>query len=1396
MTNVRKHRHNSPARISQSAAARAGRRVAFSYAPLRARRLIPSGISLLVALCLLTQISHAKDFSFGRNPFSGGPSGAASEVVDVNAQGLGVGFRAGHVAGNTVGRDESATNVGLTPYVNIGDGLFFGDSRMTYANNGGLAWTLGTGVRHYVTAWDAVIGGYGYYDWDDITGADFKQWSVGAEILSRCWEARANVYRPYGDTSALTGSRADLDSLAYSGDRLLFDRIDTFAEALEGFDAEIGFLVPGEFAERFDLRAFGGGYQYEGSGTAQFSGFSTRLQADIGDWLELGLKLTDDDVFKTNVTFSAVVHFGGYHSQAHTRRSAIQRMAEPVRRNLNVVSTVSDVVSGSEVAQINDGGTVRDLIIAHVDSAAVGGTGTVGMPFSSINSALGTPADIVYTHAGSTFTTAPDNELTLLSGKTLLGEGVITTPNGTRVTENIVVLDGVGAVPLPASPKFLADSSLARPMLNSSAGTAVTMNSDSRLGGFEIMNPVDHGIFAANAAALQINEVTITNSGGNGIHFDTPSGTISIVDTEILSSNSGAFVVNGGDANISFGTSAAADERFDPSFARITNDTGTAISVQNTTGGTVDFTGATIDHTGGAGVVIAGTPGTPMAGNVTIDNLTIDNTGAGGGAVPTGVSITDAAGTYVFRNTLRGATSITGATNQSILVDSLGAGGQVQFGDVSVTGSGGSGLEVVRNSGEVRFNGTVNMSAFSAGTSSFVSVTDSTSTGSVEFAVPEGESLILNGAGTTGRSGIVLTGNASGSQFTTSGAGTASITSFGGRGIDVFSDASDIAFGSGSVGSLAVQGTTGEGIRLFQTTGSVFFSNDSTTVARAAGVASTANLVDIQENSGVISFAQLSATESAGNTGVFLSGNVAGANGNGQVHFGALNTNTVGGVGLMSSEDYLVRIEDGQIVSDTAAAIDIVNSGINITVERVDSTDSPTFGMRLENTNKTLGNSGLRNVFRVEGQDIPRSTPAELGTGGTIENAAAEGVLLVNAGQVSLDRMNILGSQYGIRVENDLTIDPDDPLGAPLADPRTDDDQFLVVRQATITDSAVRGIETLNLTEFRVFDSFFDNNGVTPTFGTTANERTNETIYVNYTQRPNDETTVLFNDFDNPFIVDLRRNSFVNTTDDTVLIEHTGPSTQDGAHIFVVTQNNDFDHSDDFHRSDGEGTRAFALVWDGPASVSLDGDDFRLTSSDPDVNRSTTAMYIEAESSTDQLLLTVENTRIPGDDLLAADQFGAIGLDVETNVNTNEFSRISVRNNEFLFEGEDSIGMQFRLNRGQFMELFGNSVLFAAQGGTGVDFTRIGQGWLFSINNNRIVMADEFAGVGAGLRPDDPPGEEGMRFRTATGPYAIQGLGNEIFEVFPNGAQNFQAPIFNSRPAAGVIQVNGQFYPQ
>src|SRR5690606_37347087 len=134
-----------------------------------------------------------------------------------------------------------------------------------------------------------------------------------------------------------------------------------------------------------------------------------------------------------------------------------------------------------------------------------------------------------------------------------------------------------------------------------------------------------------------------------------------------------------------------------------------------------------------------------------------------------------------------------------------------------------------------------------------------------------------------------------------------------------------------------------------------------------------------------------------GNPAVFLLNNIAGANGNALITFSNLSIASVAGEGLTGDNNSNVRVSDGSITSQGAAAVNMEDSGINMAFSSINSIGSPEYGIRLVNTNQP----GTWNQFRVTGL----TTTQQIGSGGTIQTAGEAGVLLQNAGQVRLQSM-------------------------------------------------------------------------------------------------------------------------------------------------------------------------------------------------------------------------------------------------------------------------------------------------------------------------------------------------------------------------------------------------------
>ncbi|MEZ6126247.1 MAG: inverse autotransporter beta domain-containing protein [Planctomycetaceae bacterium] len=1330
----------------------------------KVRSTIWTGLAALItgaSLLVLCDSLSAQDdqFTYGRTPIGAEPAGS---IFDTNRQGIGFAVRGGHEAGGTVGRADSTSLFGLSPYLNIGDGLLFGDSRLTYTNRGGVAYSFGGGYRHYITAWDTIAGINGYFDRDEITGVNFQQWGIGGELLSHGWELRGNWYQPYGERSSLVGSRTALGSERFVDTRLLFDRIDTFSEAVKGFDAEAGVLLPGKFAERFDIRGFGGGYYYVGDGIPGFTGFSTRLQADIADWLELGLKLTNDDIFHTNVTFNAVVHFGGFHSQEHTKRSAMQRMAEPVRRNLNIVASISDVTAANQVAQKADG---SNLSIIHVNSnAAAGGDGTVEHPFTSLSTGLGVPnADIVFTHAGSVFDAAPDNQIELLANQILLGEGTINSPTGSRfVTNDISSLTTTTGLHLAASPTFLADMTLERPMMLMSAGDAVTMAENSRFGGFVIDGPAGVGISASNLSRFTVSEVLVSGSAGDGIFLKdlATGGTVSLIDTEIVGAVGAGLHVDGGDANILFRSTSV---NKDPSFGRIENSQAEALLVENRTGGRLDMFGTTIDHASLAGPLGTGIVIRNDAGTASIDNAKISDT------IGTGISVTDSSGSYTFQNSLRTATEVINAGDAAVFVSNLQTGGSLTFRSLTITDPNNGGIDINDLGGTftVAQDTTISFDAQFAGTTvaPFISVDHSLAGAVTRFSGDISLSGGANSAGPVfGGRGIELINSLSSSNF--EALGRLLITNVGAEGIAIVNDASAVRFGSSALGSsVGISDPVLQGILMNGAAGPVVFAAD-TVVSKTVNPGTP--LVDIQNSaaSPIVFQQSLDVSALTPDIGVNLI-----ANHPSPISFANLIVSTTGGTGLFASDNFEIQTSTGTFDAINAAAIDIFDSGINMTLETVTSSNSPTFGISLQETNKPD-----RRTFTVRGDNPARPTNS---SGGIISDAANEGVLLQNAGVVTLAGMQLDNNEYGVRVLNTGITETDD--------------QMLRLFRTDVFNSDVNGVFAVNLSGLEIDQSTFGANG-----DTAGGNR--QSIRMQYTELPssiNDaRLATRYDDTILPYVVSIHDSMITDESDDAISIENVTVGTAAEAQIFVEIFNNTIQLDDVSDFGNDVDDRVISMIWNGPAMVDIHDNTFSLTGTD--VTESGKGIYLEMTSRSGDLL----EYEIASNAIVNTTQPETTGLRMIVAGSAVPINRgVGITNNNFTFSNDNplnsnadrSIGMQFNLGPESLIEINSNILTFDGprSGGLGIEVRQAGDLDVFTISNNIINLPDVLQSTGFFVTPLDQPDEDGIIVRRSTGTYFIQGTGNVI------NFDDIEIPFLflGGLNPGDQIEINGTFVP-
>ena len=1298
------------------------------------------------------------DYSFGRTP-----TGSASEVKDYNRDGFGVQFRGGHTAGDTVGRTESISHINLTPFFNVEDGLFFGDSRLSMSNDTELAWAFGGGYRHYISAWDVVVGANSYFDADQLTGAHLKQWGVGAELLANSWEARGNYYQPFDSVPTLTNQRVAPGSVAFAGELITYSRIDTIAEALKGFDAEAGFLLPGALSERFDVRAFGGGYHYEGTNIPGFTGWSSRVQADVGGWLELGLKVTDDTLFDTTVSFSAVVHLGGFSSQEHTKRSAIQRFREPVRRNMNIAASQTNITVGGQVATSVVDGT--PITVAHVNSNATGPVfnGTVDNPYELLTQGLTADTDLVFVHAGSTYNAAPQNVVNLFPGQQVIGEGFIQPGRNTNSTIEVDLLGTPTRILLPQSPTFADNPGFLRPTLSNTAGNTVTMAQDSQFSGFIINSPTGSGIVSNGVGDWIINDVLVQNAGVSGISLLNTIDSATITNTTLISSAGATgplFHVNGGNGSVTYGSTDRAANGSTNIFglASLTNTSAQpAVLIENMTGGRVDMTNSNNTTTGGNGILIRNNTG----GSATIDNVSVTNSPGNG------IAIIDSAGVYTFNKTNAQLAQITidNAALQSVLISN--ASGQVNFTDaLLITNRNAEGIEVRQSSGLAIFSDvvTINGLGAGAGAEAGLSVHDQLTGSLVTFR----DNLTIRALG-LGRGS-----NGNGINISNNLAGGVNILG------NVVIDATDLASIeiNTNAGAVQFQGSTGitrrlkEGILVTNSSGAVQFGNaltDLTLILNDNVPASLFAAMSFTGNSGGISVQNTGIQNAQGGAPGGAGINVV--DNTGAVSFGAIDVESFGGIGLFGLDNASIRINDGDIVTDGAAAVDIENTGINIALDSVTSTNSPNYGIRLVETNKT----GFR-TFDVD-PNIVNAIPGDGGlilsaNGDGLDNDDSAGVFLNNAGQVRLRAMQIENNEFGIRIRNTETTPG-------LAESIK---QNFVLVQSTVIDSDIRGLDSQDLMGLFIDNSTFDNNGDDAGVG-------RESILLDYTVRLDLDTITRFAQADDPFVVLIQDTDFTSSTTDVINITQSNGSAI-GAAIQTDLYRNTFDVTD---TSDPTGSgvfdNAFNFDWNGPVRAHIDGNTFNMTST-----FQAQAISYRTRSLTDVVELSIQNNIVRVNNV--TQNVGAVDIRVDgpARMDTLEFRtannlfNVGDGGNTGVVTGGRPTALRYQFANDSDLALINNDIIITGDGGTGVQFVRTAARSSFQIDGNRIGLSDF-----------GTADERGIIFSQVTGVVQLFGNINNLVVIQQNQLpgngvveQDFFMPVNSNN---GQIIVNGILVP-
>lgn len=173
-----------------------------------------------------------------------------------------------------------------------GDFYLFLDTRSTLDSETQYLSSYGLGGRYIFPEQEVIVGVNAFYDSiASRNGNDFDQLGLGAEILTRWVDARFNYYLPDDsryEVGRSSNHSSDRDVTPVFRNRIAPDRIllqqrvssgdkrstsRRYEYAIEGWNAEVGFLIPG--VEKYmETRLFAGAYGY-----GDAVGFKARLEA-------------------------------------------------------------------------------------------------------------------------------------------------------------------------------------------------------------------------------------------------------------------------------------------------------------------------------------------------------------------------------------------------------------------------------------------------------------------------------------------------------------------------------------------------------------------------------------------------------------------------------------------------------------------------------------------------------------------------------------------------------------------------------------------------------------------------------------------------------------------------------------------------------------------------------------------------------------------------------------------------------------------------------------------------------------------------------------------------------------------------------------------------------------
>ena len=1306
-------------------------------------------------------------------------SGSLNSQPDRGVGGFGVMGRAGHEAGDTVGRNGSISFVDIAPFSFNGNTMFFGDGRLFVTNRGKWGGSAGLGVRHFLPAKNTVLGTTFYYDHDQSRGVTFEQFTVAGEILTEFVDLRANVYVPFGNKQQVTavrfepGTEAFVDAFApggaVQGSNIEFQTRTFSSAALEGVDLTLTSPIPGPFFEKHNLEATAGGYHYQarGLGLQKISGFKLRLDGDFFDELtHLALEITSDNAFDTNVVFGADINYWHHlKKQPRLGKSQYDRMASWVRKNRTVATLDSSALDVPQLA-INPLDN-EPYLVYHVRNnptpppnnfPAPTGNGSENMPFQYIQEGIDASplADIVYVHANSVFDGIVDGNANATG---VLRENVLVLGEGVPLTIPTVGL--VSEIDLPT----VTPGPVTRPIIQNVTGPVITLADNSRFAGFQISDYADGpAVLADGVNGSIVNELIIQNSTGadaDGIAVNNSTGPFVFENIAISGTSGNALEFTGGNATIVFNGANT-----------VNNSAGHALFIEDTAG-SINLRNTAIMGDGGQGVFINGTSATANTSNITLEMVSLLNTAPGVGRTAA-FEVNQIAGGLSVLDTL----TITSPTSGGITLSELQETSSVVFQEtVDIIDRTEVGL-LIQNiqegpnplmagtsiSGRVNFQNDLNITGLSGGASTAAAIDMESDLGTV----------LLNNVIILGSNGFGIDISERDTEGITTGTfQVAGLSRINGTADNAINITGNDSTNFQSIFSDININARGRHAIEVSTSGSISRFLGTTAIDNQQNITDSA--IFVSANTGTIGFNVVDIDNALGDatilglrnfSAVYVRDNInPDDNEIADVSFSSLDIEFTGlpPAAAPGSNQFEVAasIVDNENVSIGTGIIEAEEARAIFVFDTDESDGVQVHNIQFESISATNENTGIA-VSNSDGTFIVTGRGDIAGSGGTISGMTNIGAGFDNTQVVRLGYMDIEANVIGVQAF-DMIVESQQGLAPEL-----------VLEGMNIEDSLQEGIDIDDVSDFELLDSNLDGNGLATGSSQISYLATVEETDIDLDG--DDEDPVVYNiAMTNNSITDTNTTTFGNMIDIA-----TGPGIGDGAELNFLFQNNGIPGTIAAFNtiSSNRTNAALSVDWEGPSDIIIDNNTFLM-------NAAVGEIGIEFD------LDGVANVAFTNNDVASNGDL-ATGLDF----NFEESTTLVIGSNSVINDdGTVRPGSGFQMNGigstaillgfqsgGNDINIFDNLINMSGFDSTGIDFSRIFAPSTVAIDNNFIGLVTDF----------DTAREEGIIFRDVRGVINLNGTQDNSIPLgtflpfyidffIPDGTSNGQI-IINGSP--------------